>query len=86
MSGRESSVFSFDVDEWINELLGRFKIQIKNHTDKLGKEIEQYVLRISEANVSSMDRDAKREFKSNLRGDILQVRSMKAKFVPLLIP
>jgi hypothetical protein len=74
MSGREGSVFSFEVDDWIDELLTRFKKQVHNHADKLGSQVEQYTLSTVAENLEAQDSEQRRAFKSRLRNDVSAVR------------
>lgn len=78
MSGRERTFFSFDVDEWINALLERFKSQVQNHAAKLASQIEHFTTAKLATELELLDPKQKADFVKNLRSDIDAVRSKKA--------
>jgi len=79
MSGREDRFFTFKVDEWINELLVRFKFQLQMSASRLGHFIENYALTTHAQDLESLDVEQKRVFKSNLRADVAAVRIHRSK-------
>lgn len=74
MSGREGSVFSFDVDEWTAELIERFKSQLQSHAERLSLQIEQLLQSQHAKTLDELDAPERRIFKNNLRADVEEVR------------
>lgn len=74
MSGRETTIFSFETGEWVADLITRFKNQLKSHGDRLGQQIEQHILSVHAETIESLSSKDRRTFKSHLISEIAQVR------------
>jgi hypothetical protein len=74
MSGREKEVFSFDVELWIKDLLGSFRVQIQNQTTKLANQMEHQLLALNREKLAELEPDELNHAKSSLQKQVREVR------------
>lgn len=74
MSGRESSVFSFQVDIWIADLLRVFQAHIRNQESQVGRQLESAALQEHTQQLNSLPSDDAKAIKADLRRDAHEVR------------
>lgn len=73
MSGRELHTFTFNIDDWIIELISILRTQTNSQLGKLGSQIEKHVFQRMQEDLDSLSPEESQTVKKEVNKEIKKV-------------